>query len=134
MKKISFAIACIVVLSLCAGSAAAQQLATATIPFGFSVHDKTFPAGAYQVRYLGSSMVRLEKVEGGEGVTLVAPSAIRQSSGMDLKFRQYGEQRFLAGMADKTLGYEADFPRSNTENNLRKWRKNATIVALRAGK
>jgi hypothetical protein len=131
MKKISFAIACIAILTTFAASAAAQQLAKADIPFSFSVHDKTFPAGTYQVRYLEGSFVRLEDAKTSNGVTLLAPSAIRESSEMHLVFRQYGDRHFLAAMTDRALGYEANFPKSKAESELQKSRKNATVVALR---
>jgi hypothetical protein len=131
MKKISFAIACIVILSAFTVSAAAQQLAKADVPFSFSVHEKTFPAGIYEVRYLGGSFVRLQDAKSGIGVTLMAPSAIRESANMHLMFRQYGDRVFLASMTDKTLHYEADFPKSNAEREIQRSRKTATVVALR---
>ena len=131
MKKISFAIACIAVLTTFTVSAAAQGLAKADIPFSFSVHEKTFPAGIYEVRYLGGSIMRLEETKTKDGVILMAPSGIRQSSNMHLLFRQYGERRFLASMADKTLGYQVDFAKSKSEREIQKLRRTATIVALR---
>ena len=131
MKKISFAIACIAALSSFTVSAAAQGLAKADVPFNFSVHEKTLPAGTYEVRYLGNSIVRLENAKSREGVTLIVPSAIRESADMHLMFRQYGEQVFLASMVDRKLHYEADLPKSNSEREIQKSRKIATIVALR---
>ncbi len=134
MKKISFAVVCTVVLSSLVGSAVAQTVARAPIPFSFSVHDKTFPAGTYEVRYLGSSMVRLAKPNGGEGVTIFAPSAIRESSNMHLLFRQYGERFFLSAMTDPALHYEAELPVSSSERRARKSHGVPTIVALQARK
>ena len=131
MKKISFAIACIAVLSSFTPSATAQGLAKADVPFSFSVHEKTFPAGTYELRYLGSSIVRFENMKSRDGVILMVPSAIRESADMHLVFRQYGERAFLASMVDKKLHYEADLPKSNSEREIQKSRKTATVVALR---
>jgi len=133
MKKTSFAIACIVILSALSIGAAAQNptLAKATVPFAFSVHDTTYPAGTYQVRHLSNDLLRLENVTSGQGVTIFAPSAIRESVGMTLVFHQYEQGRFLASLEDRKLGYAANVGTSASERDIQKMRgKHATIVAL----
>ena len=134
MKKISFAIACAVVLSVLNIGAAAQThtLAKANIPFSFSVHDTTYAAGSYEVRRIGHGLVRLQQVNSGTGVTLFAPSTISESVNMKLVFRQYGEGRFLAAIQDQKLGYTASVPASRSEREIQKKQKNAVIVALQA--
>jgi hypothetical protein len=131
-KKISFAIACIVVLSALSIGAAAQNLtlAKANVPFAFSVHDTTYPAGTYQVRQIGQDLLRLENVTDGRGVTLFAPSTIRESAGMTLVFRQYEQGRFLSSIEDRKLGYVTSVPMSGGEREMQKMQKHATIVAL----
>jgi hypothetical protein len=131
MKKFSFAIACIVVVSALTLTAAAQnQLGKANIPFSFSVHDQTYPAGTYEVRQIGHDLLRLQDVSNGSGVTLFAGSAIRESVSLKLVFRQYGEGRFLAAVQDDKLGFAATVPASQSERQIQKMRKNAVIVAL----
>ena len=132
MKKISFAIACTVVLSLMTINAAAQthDLGKANIPFGFSVHDQTYPAGTYEVSRISNDLLRLQDVKSGRGVTLFGRSAIRQSVNLKLMFRQYREDRFLSAIQDDTLGYSAIVPQSQSEREIQKQRKDAAIVAL----
>src|SRR5258706_5337632 len=124
MKKISFAIACTVVLSVMTINAAAQthQLGKANIPFSFSVHDRTYPAGTYEVRQLSNDLLRLQEVKSGKGVTLFGGSAIRESVNLKLMFRQYGEGRVLSAIRDDTLGYSAIVPKSQSERDLQKRR------------
>lgn len=132
MKKISFAIASIVVVSALTLTAAAQthQLGKANIPFSFSVHDQTYPAGTYEVRQIGQDLLRLQDVKSGTGVTLFGGSTIRESVSLKLVFRQYNEGRFLSAIQDNQLGYTAMVPPSQSEREIQKMRKHATIVAL----
>ena len=136
MKKISFAIACTVVLSMLTINAAAQthQLGKATIPFSFSVHDQTYPAGTYEVRQIGNDLLRLQEVKSGNGVTLFGGSAIRQSVNLKVMFRQYGEGRFLSAIQDDTLGYSAIVPKSQSEREAQRMRPHATTVALQTAR
>jgi hypothetical protein len=136
MKKISFAIACTVVLSMMTINAAAQthQLGKANIPFSFSVHDQTYPAGTYEVRQISNDLLRLQEVKSGRGVTLFGGSPIRESVNLKLMFRQYAEGRFLSAIQDDKLGYSAIVPKSQSEREIQKKRTDATIVALQTAR
>ncbi len=130
MKKFGFVVISAVLIFMTL-NADAQTLVRASIPFSFNVHEKTMPAGQYELTYLGSSFVRLQVVKGNDGVTLFAPSAIRESTGMTFTFRQYGEQRFLSSIADPTLHYRAEIPKSNHEREMQKSYQTATLISMR---
>ncbi len=100
MKKISLAIAAVVVLSTFTLTAAAQNrvLGRANVPFSFAAHDQRFDAGTYELRQIGAQIVRLQDVASGRGVTLMSPQAIGESSVTSLTFRSYGTRAFLAAV------------------------------------
>lgn len=109
MKKMS-AISITVVLAviLCGSAVAAdRQIARATIPFNFSANDESFAAGQYEVRQLGASIIRLQAVGSGRGVTLLASQAVGAPSLMKLTFRRNGASTLLLSVEDPASGYSA---------------------------
>ena len=132
MKKTSFAIALVVLFALSlTATAQTYTLAKATIPFRFSVHEQTFPAGVYEVRQLGSGVLRLEKMSDHTGVSILTGSAIRQSAGMNLTFHQYGSEYFLREVADPVLGFSAEIASSDAERAAKARQPKETVVAVK---
>ena len=130
MKKISFAV--IAILTLFASSVLAQDrvIARATVPFSFSVHDKTFAAGTYDVRQLGAGVLRMENKKTWEGVTIIAAPAVSGEASAKLVFRQYGAQRFLSAIVAPAGAYGAELSTSNMEREVARSRGKAQIVAI----
>jgi hypothetical protein len=131
MKKTSFALALALLTLTLTATAQTYSLAKANIPFSFSVHEQTFPAGAYEVRQLGGGVLRLEKVSDHSGVSILTSSAIHQSASMKLTFHRYGSEYFLREIADPALGFSADIARSSAEQAAKARQPKETVVAVK---
>lgn len=131
MKKTSFTIAAVVILSSFAITAAAQNrvLSRADIPFAFAAHDQRFEAGAYQLRQIGANIVRFEEVATGKGVTLLSPQPIGESD-TTIVFHRYGTRQFLAAVVAPS--YQISLSKSKVEQELASSPTKTTIVALKA--
>lgn len=135
MKKTSFAIALAVMFTLTlTASAQTYSLAKANIPFRFSVHEQTLDPGVYEVRQLGSGVLRLERITDHKGVSILTGSAIRQSVGMNLVFHQFGSEYFLREIADEKLGFSAEIERSNAEREAKARQPRETVVAVKTAR
>jgi len=70
------------------------------IPFGFSVGDKTFPAGVYSVTRVNQDniMLRLSSDDGGESINIITSpvQAKEYPNTGKLIFHRYGETYFLS--------------------------------------
>ena len=102
--------------------AATEGAANINVPFSFTVHGKTLPAGIYQVRWDGS----------GDFVTMQSSTAVQtflwrpdESATTDrrvtLRFEEHGQQHVL-----KSIQYGA----MTTPQLTRKARKNEEIAPL----
>jgi len=68
MKRQAFSIISLLSLLLMAGSAIAQTVRVrGDIPFNFTVGNKTFPAGVYDVATLGSSDAKMLRLQSRDG-------------------------------------------------------------------
>lgn len=78
-------------------SALAQELATANIPFDFTVQQRIMPPGTYSVESLGDNVIELRSKDGKfHELTLVNPSDRVGGKGGKLIFHRYGDQYFLS--------------------------------------
>src|ERR1051326_3937142 len=135
MKKTSFAVALAVMFGFTLTAAAqTYSLAKANIPFRFSVHEQTFTPGDYDVRQLGSGVLRLEKVTDHTGVSILTGSAVRQSAGMNLVFHRYGNESLLREIADPVLGFSAEIGPSNAERDAKTRQRMDPVVAVKASR
>jgi hypothetical protein len=125
MKKqliaVMFALALSFVIN--AGQTFAQSQAfRVTVPFDFSVNNKTLPKGTYIVNPATDNRL-MWRVEGTDdqapGTLLVAhPSTAEEPGNLRMTFRRYGERYFLIGF--KTTSYDVAVPMSGSEKDLRR--------------
>jgi hypothetical protein len=131
MKKMSFTIAAVViVLSSLTVTAAAQNrvLGRAYIPFSFAAHGQRFNAGTYELRQISTQIIRLQEVATGQGVTLLSPQTIGESSTTNLVFRSYGTRQFLAAVVAPS--YQVSIPKSQVEKEVEASAAKMKTVAL----
>jgi hypothetical protein len=98
----------------------AQARARATVPFGFSLDQKSMPAGAYEISSLSDTVLVVRNLDTSEA-RLVAESIHVQASGnahAKLVFRKYGDQYFLAEIWDGRSDTGIAFPESKGEKEL----------------
>ena len=118
------------ILTLAVISAHAQtaRLAVASIPFNFTVKDKTLPAGQYTVEPIqigGSQALRIQSRDGH--ITVLVPARFSKAKASQaepkLVFNRFGEQYFMS----QALGFEGmalyRLPISRTEEALAKGNK-----------
>jgi len=94
----------------------------AKIPFDFSVGDKTFPAGVYNVTRVNQEkiMLRLSSEDGGEATHVITiPVQAKESpkSGK-LIFRRYGETYFLSQIWESDDIQGRQLLKSRTERSV----------------
>jgi len=86
-------------VSIANGQSASQRF-TATIPFEFTVGDKTLPAGEYEIAIVNPSsdqrVLRMRSIEGTQSA-IVHTHSVNSKSTTDAKlvFRGYGKRYFL---------------------------------------
>jgi hypothetical protein len=124
MKKSLFAFifALVTTIVFNAGHTYAQstQAISAEVPFAFAVNNNTLPPGTYTIRSVSSNRafwtIQNSKSEG----LLMARNLFGNGDydSVQLRFRRYGEQYFLAGFT--TALYHVDLPASKSEKNLQK--------------
>ena len=98
----------------------AQARARATVPFAFSLDQKSMPAGAYEISSLSDTVLVVRNLDTSEA-RLVAESIHLQTSGnahAKLVFRKYGDQYFLAEIWDGRSDTGIAFPESKREKEL----------------
>src|SRR5215471_3742424 len=77
--------------------AQSQITLTANVPFAFSIDGKSLPAGAYEVRELGSRATVIETKDGkNHAMGLYAPAGECKSGESKLVFHRVGDSYFLA--------------------------------------
>jgi hypothetical protein len=107
MKKQAYMIATMILLLTVGGLSTARAQTNsctpliASIPFEFSVGNKTMPAGEYTVSCINPASdlktLQLRTRDGHEGVMLRTNSVIRKAPGdAKLIFNRYGDQYFFA--------------------------------------
>ena len=80
----------------------AQTMATATIPFEFTVQNTTLPAGDYTISPTSTTheLMTIRNVETRKAILVLAPSGVREYKGAPDKnvvlFHRIGDRYFLA--------------------------------------
>ncbi|HZN10512.1 MAG TPA: hypothetical protein VFC61_02475 [Blastocatellia bacterium] len=93
----------------------------ATIPFEFSVGDKTLPAGVYTVASTTTpGMLRIRGEESHAGVLIPARDVQnrRPQGRSNLTFRRYGDRYFLAQIWTERMSNGRELWKSRTEREL----------------
>ena len=122
-----------------AGSVIAQSSRSKarTIPFSFTVGEKTLPAGTYTVEPIGrnSNTAWLVRSEDGRDVVIVNTSAVQSYETQEkgkLVFRQYGDRYFLSQIwtAGTNSGRELRRPRAETELAKNTTERHTVVLAI----
>lgn len=141
MKKfIQTAVLLCVVTAFAAVSALAveNKRVDAKIPFGFTIGEKSYPAGDYVLSIVkissGTSQVTLEDADGNALETFFAATTgnvVKNGQAARIVFNRYDEQVFLAQI--NTTEYALAISASKVEKRIVKERKNvrrSTEVAI----
>jgi hypothetical protein len=110
-----------VAVAIGVGSAAAQNMVHATIPFGFNVGAKALPAGDYELQRLNGNIVAIRGVDAGSAaLALTMVSEQRGAEGKaTLVFNRYGQETFLSQIL--TPGEGRKLGRSKAERRAAAW-------------
>ena len=106
------------------------------VPFQFSVKDKTFPAGEYEVTQPAHFFLRVHNLVGNQTSAFepVVPAQSRKEGAgrVRLVFHRYDNQYFLAFVSDGSWESTYDFQISKEETQLANAspRKPVTIVSV----
>src|ERR1700758_3587486 len=101
MKRQAFSLFGLLSLLLVAGSAIAQTVhVRANVPFSFTVGDKTFPAGMYEIGTVdsrGGNTLRLQARDGSSSMIMSdAAETLERADKTQLVFNKYRDRYFLA--------------------------------------
>ena len=117
--RLFFGVSLLVLLAVVSAGANSGINVRATIPFDFTVGDKTLPAGTYTVRSINSYGVLAIRSEDYTQDTLIVTNAVEAQNEPEpakLTFRKYGDLYFLA----EVWGYDAgrDVTKSRKERQV----------------
>ena len=103
----------------------AQARARASVPFDFSLDQKSMPAGAYEISSLNDKVLAVRNLETREARLVIESMHVQasQAAGIPhakLVFHKYGDQYFLAEIWDGQSSIGIAFPESKREKEL-KW-------------
>jgi hypothetical protein len=106
--------------ALTAQTAMAQQdtIVYVSVPFSFTVADRTLPAGDYSFRPLsGTSQYQMVFIQSKNGKTsLIVPTrklaAKNESSRASVNFKQSGDQYFLESISNYSFGVDLRLQKS----------------------
>jgi hypothetical protein len=125
MKRQAFSLISLLTLLLMAGSAIAQTIhVRADVPFNFSVGNRTLPAGAYDIRTIGTdTQLLLLRARDGKSIMVMSGNtaeAFQRAEKTKLVFNRYGSQYFLAEIwvGGATLGRQ--LPKTSREKEVAK--------------
>ena len=139
--RLFFGVSLSVLLAVVTASANIGLNVTATIPFDFTVGDKTLPAGTYTVEAINSNgllVMRSEDYTQGILIMTGAMQAKREPEPAKLIFRKYGDLYFLAEVWGHDTGEEVSRSRKERRviremrNHLAKGAAEPTLVYIAA--
>ena len=89
------------------------------VPFPFTVDNKTFAAGEYEVRQPSQFILSVRNVENqASALERVEPAGSKADGRAKSVFHRYGGAYFLAAISDGSWQSTYDFGRSNEEKEL----------------
>jgi hypothetical protein len=123
MKNIAAIALFIVACLIAAGPAPAQDLSVrATVPFSFTVGDRTLPSGAYRVDYGVTSpgLIAMRNWDKKVGLlSLGQPDQNNPGHQNVLVFHRYGSQYFLSEIRSEGASMNIRFPVTKAEKRAR---------------
>lgn len=99
----------------------AQNVATATVPFAFTVGQSEMPAGTYTISHLSPAVIAVRDTKTGKSVmSLVRPESSGKSDATPkLLFNKYGDKYFLSRVSPGFGSSPMQLPTSGLERELR---------------
>jgi len=92
---------------------------TANVPFAFSIDGKALPAGAYEVRDIGSRATLIETKDGKDHVLgMYAYAGATKPGESKLVFHKVGDRYFLAEIWSSSRGQGLSVPKSKMEKEM----------------
>jgi len=103
----------------------AQVRTRASVPFDFSLAQKSMPAGVYEISSMNEKVLAVRNLETREARLLIESMHVEASEAAGtphakLVFRKFGDQYFLAEIWDGQSAIGIAFPESKREQEL-KW-------------
>jgi hypothetical protein len=118
----------------------AQARARASVPFDFSLNQKSMPAGTYEVSSLSDKVLAVRNMNTGEAHLVIESMHVQapQAAGIPhakLVYRKYGDQYFLAEIWDGRSNIGIAFSQSKREKEM-KWARDThepelVIIAMK---
>jgi hypothetical protein len=98
MKGCKVLLTVVIGLMTVSWAVAQQETVVANVPFDFSVHDTTLPAGEYKVSVTGDHLLCISSVKGKDHlfVTINSVYSATPMTQSELVFHRYGHQYFLS--------------------------------------
>jgi hypothetical protein len=101
----------------------AQVRVRASVPFDFSLDQKSMPAGTYDISSMNDSVLAVRNLDTREARLLIAPMHVQASLDAGtphakLVFSKYGDQYFLAEIWYGESNIGIAFPQSKREKEL----------------
>jgi hypothetical protein len=114
----------------------------ATIPFDFTVNNKTLPAGTYTVKSEDSIVVSFSdpSQKGAQVLGVVQPETAKKDQGNALVFHRYGDRYFLSEIRSQNSALNSSLAITKSEKLAKiqtqdtavtQWPSNDIMVALR---
>ena len=101
----------------------AQARTRASVPFDFSLDQKSMPAGAYEISSASGNVLIVRNLDTRQARLVIEPMKVQASRASDaphakLVFHKYGDQYFLAQIWDGQSNTGIAFPASKHEKEL----------------
>ncbi len=110
--KVLWFVALASVLLALAGSALAEPMFKANIPFAFTVEHTTLPAGAYMVQVKSPDLLLIQGDSGSAFVQVIPNEWENWNSGADLKFLRSGQTYLLLQVSGAGASWDVPIRRS----------------------
>jgi hypothetical protein len=101
------------------GKALAQDHVRATVPFEFTVGNKTFPAGTYSITRVSDTQIAIRNQDSPDAMLSMTSQEPDQLTKNVLVFDKYGNHYFLREILCETEKMNMGLPRSKSEARAR---------------
>ena len=101
------------------GKALAQDHVRATVPFDFTVGNKTLPAGTYWIARTSGTAISIQNRDAGAAVLSMTSQAPNESAKNVLVFDRYGNHYFLREILCESAKMNMSLPWSKGEARTR---------------
>jgi hypothetical protein len=135
-KLYSLVLVALSVLMLHATGVAQSNLhVRANVPFGFTLENKNFNAGTYDITQLEPSVLTFQNAADGTSIMIrvsEAHSEVSDSPTPALVFHRYGEKYFLAQVARPQTNAAMTVPVGTQEKELARAKSSRDLIAVRS--